>query len=407
MPIAVVCPGCSAKLNAPDGAAGKKVKCPKCAGAITIPAPAASADFEVVEDEPAPPPKKPAPAPAAPAKKPVKAVVEEDDEEEDEKPKKKPVKAAVEVDDEDDEEEKKPKKKAKAVVEDDDDEDDKPKKKKAAVAVDDDDEDDDKPKKKKKKRKDDDDEEKTGTSMTRNIIGVVVLILALGMVFFVFKDRIFPPDDDKKSENTPPSGGPGPNPPGPNPPGPGPGAKLPGVNLPGSINWQVATTAGGNLRIRFPSTIRPHDGTGGFGKLKSAYQTSGESNWAISILNEGDGQGQNREVETFVGGYVEMPKGMTDAKLLEFKKAVSLFFIATLVYDSTPGTIAKEQVTVAGRVWDQEKVVRAKYGDGNGGATLRYTVVGERMYVMLVKNSRGLPTASTATTFFESFELLK
>ena len=236
MPIPVVCPGCSAKLNAPDAAAGKKLKCPKCAGVIAVPS--ADADFEVVEDEPAPPPKKPAPAPAPakPIAKPsVRAVVEEDDED-DEKPKKKPAKAVVEVDD--DEEEEKPKKKAKAVVEDDeedekpkkkkpkavveadDDEDEKPRKKKRA-AEDDEDEDDDRPKKKKKKRKDDEEE---ASSLVRNIIGGVVLIILLVVVFFVFKDRIFPPDDTKKTENKSNTDGgnpPGPNPPGPNPPGPG------------------------------------------------------------------------------------------------------------------------------------------------------------------------------------------
>ena len=37
MPIAIVCPGCSAKLNAPD-AAGKKIKCPKCQAVLTVPA---------------------------------------------------------------------------------------------------------------------------------------------------------------------------------------------------------------------------------------------------------------------------------------------------------------------------------------------------------------------------------
>jgi len=38
MPIVVTCPGCSATLKAPDTAAGKKVKCPKCTSAIPVPA---------------------------------------------------------------------------------------------------------------------------------------------------------------------------------------------------------------------------------------------------------------------------------------------------------------------------------------------------------------------------------
>ena len=52
MPISVQCPGCKAKLNAPDSAAGKRVKCPKCqtpvavsgqAAGVKAPAPVAAA----------------------------------------------------------------------------------------------------------------------------------------------------------------------------------------------------------------------------------------------------------------------------------------------------------------------------------------------------------------------------
>jgi predicted RNA-binding Zn-ribbon protein involved in translation (DUF1610 family) len=37
MPIPVVCPSCENRLNAPDNAAGRKAKCPKCAAVISIP----------------------------------------------------------------------------------------------------------------------------------------------------------------------------------------------------------------------------------------------------------------------------------------------------------------------------------------------------------------------------------
>lgn len=36
MSIAVACPTCGSKLNAPDNLLGKKVKCPKCAGSILV-----------------------------------------------------------------------------------------------------------------------------------------------------------------------------------------------------------------------------------------------------------------------------------------------------------------------------------------------------------------------------------
>lgn len=44
MPIPVVCPGCNKKFSAPDAAAGRKAKCPTCAGPIEIPQPAAKGD---------------------------------------------------------------------------------------------------------------------------------------------------------------------------------------------------------------------------------------------------------------------------------------------------------------------------------------------------------------------------
>jgi phage FluMu protein Com len=50
MPISVLCPSCNSKLNAPDAAAGKRVKCPKCQVLMELPAP--EPDFEIVDDEP-------------------------------------------------------------------------------------------------------------------------------------------------------------------------------------------------------------------------------------------------------------------------------------------------------------------------------------------------------------------
>jgi uncharacterized protein len=38
MPISVACPTCGTKLKAPDDAVGKKVKCPKCASLVVVPA---------------------------------------------------------------------------------------------------------------------------------------------------------------------------------------------------------------------------------------------------------------------------------------------------------------------------------------------------------------------------------
>src|SRR5437763_1162837 len=37
MPIALTCPSCGRKLNAPDSAAGRKLKCPKCGSGVEVP----------------------------------------------------------------------------------------------------------------------------------------------------------------------------------------------------------------------------------------------------------------------------------------------------------------------------------------------------------------------------------
>ncbi|WP_162665774.1 WD40 repeat domain-containing protein [Gemmata massiliana] len=170
-------------MNAPDAAAGKKVKCPKCQKVLEVPELVVDAPaFEVVEDEPAQPVKKPTPRPAA-----------------------KPQIAADVVVDDDDEEDVRPRKKrAKAVVEDDEDEDDRPRKKmkkKSAAG---------------------------GSSLARNIVGGVVLVILLGVVVFVFWDKF-----GKKEEvasNTPPAGDP---PAGPRPGPQGPGPRVPEPNNPG------------------------------------------------------------------------------------------------------------------------------------------------------------------------------
>jgi hypothetical protein len=55
MSVAVSCPSCSAKLQAPDAAAGRRVKCPKCQTPIPVPggaAPAPKASGRAAADKP-------------------------------------------------------------------------------------------------------------------------------------------------------------------------------------------------------------------------------------------------------------------------------------------------------------------------------------------------------------------
>lgn len=140
MPISVVCNSCHSKLNAPDAAAGESVKCPKCKASLLVPAAAAPA-IEVVDD-PEPPKSE------LPPKK--KKVVAEDDADDDSKVTPKAKKKPRPTDDGEDE--------------DDADEKPKKKKKKKAVAV-------------------------SSGNRARNIIGGIVLLIAVGIAGFVWYDR--------------------------------------------------------------------------------------------------------------------------------------------------------------------------------------------------------------------------
>ncbi len=92
MPIIVQCPGCSSRLNVPDSAAGKRVKCPKCAQTLLVPADdfeVVDDDFEVVDDEDdfevvdVTTPTRPNRKLSGATRKPVKRRVVEDDEDDD------------------------------------------------------------------------------------------------------------------------------------------------------------------------------------------------------------------------------------------------------------------------------------------------------------------------------------
>lgn len=108
MPISVLCPSCSATVHAPDSAAGKRAKCPKCHEIMILPSNEPEdvvedvEDFEVV-DEPAP-------------KRKPRVVVDDDEDDEDDTPvKKKPKSRGGETTS--------AKRKARVVVADDDDDD--------------------------------------------------------------------------------------------------------------------------------------------------------------------------------------------------------------------------------------------------------------------------------------------
>lgn len=242
MPIAVVCT-CGARLQAPDAAAGKRVKCPKCQNPLAVPAPAM--DYEVVEDEPAP-------APVAVAKaRPKPQLVEDDEEaprpakkkprvvdEEDEKPRKKSK--SVEVDEavEDDEEDEKPKKKSRR-ARDDEDEDEKPAKKSQRSRDDDKEDEDDAPKKKGKGKK----------SALPLLLGLLGGLVALGGGAFAVYWFVIRPPDTAASSSTPTTYPPKNSRPVPEQAGP---PTTPQNQPGGAGNWIAYEPADAGFKVRFP-----------------------------------------------------------------------------------------------------------------------------------------------------------
>jgi hypothetical protein len=92
MPIVVKCPKCPTKLSAPDTAAGKQLRCPKCGALADVPTFVPAEEVPVVDAAPVPTKPKPKPVQAEeveeerPRKKPRR---NEDDEDEDAPPPKK------------------------------------------------------------------------------------------------------------------------------------------------------------------------------------------------------------------------------------------------------------------------------------------------------------------------------
>src|SRR6516225_428189 len=72
MPQVIACPKCQTRMQVPDNAAGKQVRCPTCKDVFTIPAPALQPVGAGAAAAPAPPPAsaaapRPAPPPRPPA----------------------------------------------------------------------------------------------------------------------------------------------------------------------------------------------------------------------------------------------------------------------------------------------------------------------------------------------------
>jgi hypothetical protein len=159
------------RVTAPDEAAGKKAKCPKCAATMLLPG--GSGPSAV------PPPRKQPPEEEdeRPVKKPSGR--EEEDEEEDERP---PRKSARRRDEDDEDEERPAKKSSRRIAASEDDEDERPRRK-SRRDEDDEEDDDDRPRKKGKGKA----TKKGGPPLPLLIGGgVLLLLLAAGGAYFAF-----------------------------------------------------------------------------------------------------------------------------------------------------------------------------------------------------------------------------
>jgi predicted Zn finger-like uncharacterized protein len=176
----ITCSGCESKIKVPDAAAGKRVKCPKCATIIRVP------KAETPDPPPSPEPEPPDEESKAPPEEPLDEPEPQEPEEEPEETAKTRVTAS--------------KSKASAIRakssrsksrDEDDDDDDKPRSKRGRRDDDDDDDDDDdKPRSKRGRRDDDDDDldvrkrrgRKKGSNslaMTSMITGIIGVVIAL------------------------------------------------------------------------------------------------------------------------------------------------------------------------------------------------------------------------------------
>jgi hypothetical protein len=183
-------------LNAPDQAAGKTLRCPKCQQPISIPRPAAS-DLDDVEDAPV----------RTPKRRPTR------DEDEDDRPRQR-----VSARDEDDEEEDRPRKRRPARDEDDDDEDERPRRKKRKA-------------------------EKSSMVPIILIAGVGLLVLVgggLGVAYWLSEKTT--ENAKKGGGDTPPNNAIPPN----NPPPPGPAVQMP-------AGWEKFNDPLNEIDLYFPS----------------------------------------------------------------------------------------------------------------------------------------------------------
>jgi hypothetical protein len=378
MPITVLCPSCSAKLNAPDAAAGKKVKCPRCQSLMVVPQPAAEPlDFEVVEEES---PRPSAPAAAAQPKRPTR------------------VKADVYVDDDDE----------------------RPRKRSRVAEDDSDDEDDDRPRKKKKKPAAD------NTMLIRNIVGGVVLVVLLGIAGYIFYDRfqkskentasnkpteddgggakvinprIVGPGGDKLQPKDPPipgGGNPLPIDPG---PGKGPPTEPPGgtpgkgkfIGTPGQ---PITLTAPAGFKITFPGPYAKEPPPASFTK-KVPHPTD-----AYLSLDQ-------KNFHLYLAVVVKLPATLTAEQRQQAYNDIVAAMSEPDEPDDKVQIVARRKVESGGHTWDELKLAGASKKIESMTVTMRVMQANQQVYIIAASSLLGEVDPKASQQYFGSFELTK
>lgn len=342
MPIPVVCSKCSAKLNAPDNAAGKRVKCPRCQTAMVVPellAAEMEPQFEVVDD--APPPAKKLPA----------------------KPK---VVAQVELDDDDD----------------------RPRKKRRPV--DDEDDDDDRPRKKRKKS------DEGGVSTTRNVVMGVLLVVLLGVAGYVFYDRSQKKETDEGGSSSkkdpevkpvippPPGGGPGGMVPPPPLPGENPPPKKKGGKPIGTPGQPTTMTSPAGFKVTFPGPYVTEE-------LPKRIQDQVGLPIKLYVSEDPADPAANTAC---VAAIIDFAPGTTAAD----RKSGYDRVVKSLTDGPKKPQVTRKSVMAGGKNWEEITIQ-----DGQLNGVMRLLQTDTHVFVLIVHFGK-VPSPELANRYFDSFQ---
>jgi hypothetical protein len=402
VPITIVCPKCSTKLNAPDVAAGKRVKCPKagCGTVIAVPASAPQPPpFEVVEESPKSQPAAKKTARVAiendvPPRKKIQKSRDEDDA--DELPKSKPKKSRM--DDDGTEEEERPKSKRRR--DDDTEEEEAPRSKrrrqedteeeeiprsKRRRQEGDEEEEEDRPKKKKKK--------KSGGIPPVAIVGIIVgVLVVMGGVGYAIYALAFSDDKDGKTtsnSNSNPGSSSNTN------SGFGGSAyhrkELP---LPGWVDFKYDQDG---FIAFFPG--KPDEKMESELKIYSFVDLSVKHGYIVMVYTPGTPILPEKQKE-FVD--LRVKSMLTDAGMKETShKDTTLAGLPATEYLTDTFEKPPGKGTLPGKGFD-------KIGEHNPvGGVFRVLYTDKRLYIVGLVSGIGMPTADRMFGFFDNFELLK